>query len=272
VWTAGTIRFGETDPETGRQRTEFEAEGLTLGADIRLNPNFGIGIGIGYGSDTVDVGSNGSRSKTEATTLAVYASHLLGGGYFADWVAGYQSLDVDLRRYVTSTRALVNASRGGDQWFVSATAGADVERGKWVLSPYGRLDISRGTLDGYAERSGSPFDLAFGEQEVNFTAVGVGARAQYTHLFEGGSVRPSFSVEYLYDVERSANARVAYTDRVSGPFSSIALTGFDREELKLGAGLEVDWGTLAVQLDYLNRFARVSGSDQSLQLTVRYAF
>jgi large repetitive protein len=272
VWTAGTIRFGETDPETGRQRTEFEAEGLTLGADVRLSSNLAVGVGIGYGNDTVDVGSNGSRTSAEATTIAVYASHLLGGGYFADWVAGYQALDVDIRRHVTSTGALISSSRSGSQLFVSATAGADVERGQWLLSPYGRIDISRGTLDAYRETSGSVFDLSFAEQTMDVTAVGLGARARYTHSFEGGVARPSLMVEYLYDLEQNSTARVAYADRVSGPFSSIALSGFSQEELKLGAGLELDWGDLAMQIDYVTRFSGVSGSDHSVQLTLRYAF
>lgn len=80
-------------------------------------------------------------------------------------------------------------------------------------------------------------------------------------------------IEYQYDLERNADARVAYFDRVSGPFSTIPLTGLAREQLMLGSGGELQLeAAFALELEYLNRIASGSGSDQSVQVGVKVKY
>jgi large repetitive protein len=273
VWAGGTIRFGDRDPTTGRLSQKFESEGITFGGDYRFNPSFAAGIGGGLGRDTVDIGDKGSRSKGEAKTLAIYGSHQLGSGIYLDWLGGYQTLDFDLRRYVTPTGTLVNSSRSGRQWFATASTGADIEAGNWLMTPYARIDMTRGRLKGYSENSGSFFDLNFLDQNLDFTALGLGTRVNYRHIFKCGALLPRLRIEYQYDLERNAAARVAYIDRISGPFSTVPLSGLEREQLMLGAGVELQLAAaLAFEIEYLNQIASGSGSDQSVQVGVKVKF
>ena len=273
VWAGGAIRFGERDATSGRVVQDFESEGITIGADYRFSPSFAAGVGIGLGRDTVDVGDEGSRSSGEAKTIALYASHQFGKGFFIDWLAGYQKLDFDLRRYVTLNGALVNSRRTGDQWFGTVTAGADIQRGDWQLTPYARLDITRARLNGYSESSGSVFDLAFLNQDVDFTSIGAGARFKYRHKTTWGELLPQLRAEYQWNVERSADARVTYTDQISGPFSNISLSGIGREELTLGGKLEMlfvpDW---ALAFEYIARISPGAGTDNMMQVAVKHEF
>jgi uncharacterized protein YhjY with autotransporter beta-barrel domain len=273
IWAGGTIRFGDRDPATGRLSQKFESEGITFGGDYRFSPSFAAGLGVGLGRDTVDIGEEGSRSQGEAKTIAIYGSHQLGSGIYFDWLGGYQALDFDLRRYVTPTGQLVNSNRSGRQWFGTVSTGADIETGNWLITPYARIDLTRGRLNGYTENSGSVFDLAFLDQDVDFTALGLGTRINYRHIFKGGALLPRLRFEYQYDLERNADARVAYFDLVSGPFSTIPLTGLAREQLVLGAGAELQLeAALALEFEYLNRSASGSGSDQSVQVGLKYKF
>jgi large repetitive protein len=273
IWAGGAIRFGERDAASGRVSQDFESEGITIGADYRFSPSFAAGIGIGLGRDRVGVGDEGSQSRGEAKTIAFYASHQFGKGFYVDWLAGYQKLDFDLRRYVTLTGALVNSRRTGDQWFGTMTAGADIERGNWQLTPYARLDITRATLNGYSESTRSMFDLAFLEQNVDFTSIGAGARFKYRHKTRWGELLPQLRAEYQWNVERSADARVAYADQISGPFSNISLSGIGREELTLGGKLEMlfvpDW---ALALEYIGRFSSGAATDNMIQIGFKYEF
>ncbi len=273
LWAGGTIRFGDRDPNTGRLSQKFESEGISIGADYRFSPSFAAGIGVGLGRDTVEIGDNGSQSQGEAKTVAVYGSHALGSGFYIDLLGGYQWLDFDLRRYVTSNGALINSNRTGRQWFVTGSTGADIETGNWLVTPYARIDLTRGTLNGYTENSGSLFDLRFLRQDVNFTSLGLGTRVNYRHLFKGGTFLPRLRLEYSYDLERNADAQVAYLDLVSGPFSTIPLSGLAREQLMLGVGTELQLeGAIAFELEYLNRIASGSGSDQAVQVGVSVKF
>jgi hypothetical protein len=80
-------------------------------------------------------------------------------------------------------------------------------------------------------------------------------------------------MEYQYDLERSADARLAYFDRISGPFSRIPLIGMAREQLMLGAGVELQLDPAWVfEIEYLNRVASGSGTDQSVQAGVKVKF
>lgn len=273
VWASGTIRYGDVDPQTGVAAQTFEADGLTLGADYRYNDRLALGVGLGFGNDIVTVGTNGSRSRTQAVTAATYGSYLLGGGFFTDWVVGYQWLDLELRRYASSTGGIIRSNRSGSQLFVSAAAGADLDVGNWRISPYGRFDIARGSLDAYRENTGSLFDLSYGEQNLDYAAVGVGSTFQTVYPFEGGQFLPQLSVEYLYDLDRQEAARVGYVERSNGAFSTIALTGIDREQLSVGLGFQVQWDTgSTVGVDYLTRFSSGIGSDETWQLNARFQF
>jgi large repetitive protein len=264
---------GDRDPATGRLSQKFESEGITFGGDYRFSPSFAAGVGAGLGRDTVDIGDKGSRSKGEAKTIAIYGSHQLGSGIYFDWLGGYQALDFDLRRYVTPTGALVNSSRSGRQWFATASTGADIETGNWLITPYARMDMTLGRLKGYTENSGSLFDLSFLDQDVDFTSLGLGTRINYRHIFKGGALLPRLRIEYQYDLERNSVARVAYFDRISGPFSTVPLSGLEREQLMLGAGVELHLeAALAFEIEYLNRIAPSSGSDQSVQIGVKLKF
>jgi large repetitive protein len=273
IWAGGAIRFGDRDANSGRVAQEFESEGITIGADYRFSPSFGAGLGVGLGRDTVDVGDNGSQSRGEAKTIALYGSLLPAKGWFVDGLIGYQQLDFDLTRYVTPTGALVNSSRDGDQWFATLSAGTDIETGNWRLIPYARFDMTRATLKGYAENSGSVFDLTFLDQDVNFTSLGLGTRVKYSHRTGWGYLLPQLRAEYQWNVERNADARVTYNDLIANPFSVIPLTGIGREELTLGAKLEAMIGSdLGLALEYLGRFSQGSGSDGTVQVGVKYTF
>ncbi|UYV16554.1 putative Ig domain-containing protein [Porphyrobacter sp. ULC335] len=268
VWTGGTIRFGDRDAQSGRLSQEFNSEGISIGADYQFSPSFAAGLGVGIGRDETDVGENGSRSEGTAKTIAAYGSHQLGKGIYLEWLGGYQWLDFDLRRYVTSTGALIDSSRSGQQWFATGSLGAEIETGKWVITPYSRLDLVRGKLGGYTENTGSLWDLRFLDQDIDFTSIGLGTIIAYEHRFKRGSLLPRLRAEYLYDLERNADAGVAYRDLVNGPFSTVTLTGFAREQFTFGFGTELLLGSVAFELDYLNRMASGAGSDQAVQVGV----
>lgn len=273
IWAGGTIRWGSRDQQTGRPAERFESEGVTFGADYRFNSDFAAGIGIGLGRDTTDVGRNGSQSKGEAKTIALYGSHLLGGGFYLDWLAGYQWLDFDLRRYVTLSGAMVNSTRSGRQWFGSISAGADIESGNLRATPYARIDAQRGTLNGYTENSGSVFDLTYLDQDVAFTSVAVGAKLDYRFAVENGFFLPRLRLEYQRDIERRSEALVTYFDQISGPYNAVPLIGYSRSRLLMGIGVEMVIGDrTTVDVEYSQRQNNGAGADRGVLINVKQEF
>ncbi len=240
IWAAGMIRSGNHDGRNGSAGVYYETDGVSVGIDRRISDAFSVGGGVGYGRDGSDIGDNGSRSEGSAYTFAMYASFSPGDRFFLDGLVGYQKLDYDLRRYVTTNGAFVNGSRSGTQWFGSVSAGADFQSGVWQVTPYVRADVMRGDLEAYTETGDAIFSLAYDNMEVDTTTGNVGVRIDYRHQAAWGFLTPQFRLEYQHDFRANGSQSMRYADMPTGPFYSTRLSEFDRTRLMFGLGLLFD--------------------------------
>jgi outer membrane autotransporter protein len=236
AWISGIIRSGNQDGRGGGAGADFETDGVSIGADYRINRAFVLGAGLGYGRDESDVGDNGSRVEGDAYAMVLYASYHPGDRYFLDALAGYQRLSYDLRRYVAASDGLVEGSRDGRQWFGSISAGAQFQHDNWQLTPYARIDVSKATLDAYAEQGDPIYSLAYGEQDVDATTGNIGLRFESRHATAWGAFAPQVRLEYQHDFNGDSSATMQYADLLTGPVYRADLQGFDRNRFMLGLG------------------------------------
>jgi outer membrane autotransporter protein len=251
IWASGTIRSGNHDGRNGSADVDFETDGVSFGMDYRVNDGLVIGGGVGYGQDESDIGGNGSRSEGSALTLALYTSYSPGELFFLDALFGYQTLNYDLRRFVTSNGNFVRGSRDGTQWFGSVSVGADFRTGAWQFTPYLRGDVARGDLDAYTETGDTIFSLAYDKMAVDTNTGSAGLRIDYRRETSWGMLVPQFRVEYQHDFRADGAQVMRYADLPSGPFYSTSLSEFDRTRLILGAGVRFDFSTgWSLKFDY----------------------
>ena len=269
VWASGLIRSGNQDGRNGDANVDFETDGVSVGADYRLNAAFAFGGGVGYGRDESDIGDNGSRGEADAFTLALYASYSPGDRWFVDMLLGYQSLGYELRRHVAANGSLVDGSRDGAQWFGSVSTGADIRRGNWQFTPYARMDVAQGTLDSYSETGDPLYALAYGELDVETTTGNAGVRIDYRHQTDRGAFSPQLRLEYQRDFKGNGAQTMQYADAPSGPFYRTRSSDFDRSRLMLGAGFlfsaDNDW---SFKFDYRGLIGSGGDRDHGLQFEV----
>ena len=273
IWTAGMIRSGNHDGRNGSAGVDFETDGLSAGLDYRVSDALAVGGGVGYGTDSSDIGDNGSRSKGTAYTFALYASYSPGDAFFIDGLWGYQSLDYDLHRFVTSNGNFVDGKRKGSQWFGSVSAGADFQKGAWQFTPYVRGDVARAQLDGYTEHGDPIFALRYEGLGVDTDTGNAGIRIDYRHDMSWGLLSPQFRVEYQHDFKGNGAQTMRYADLASGPFYRAGLTDFDRTRLMLGLGvlfdLNNDW---SFKFDYRGLIGSGDDTDHGFQINVDRKF
>ncbi len=273
IWTAGMIRSGNHDGRNGSAGVDFETDGVSFGLDYRVNDAFTIGGGVGYGRDDSDVGDNGSRSEGSAFTLAFYGSYSPGDVFFLDGLWGYQSLDYDLRRFVTTNGNFVTGSRSGTQLFGSVSMGADIQKGAWQFTPYVRGDVARARLDGYTEQGDALFALNYNPLEVDTDTGNVGVRIEYRREVNWGMFSPQFRVEYQHDFKGNGAQTMRYADQLTGPFYSADLSDFDRTRLMLGLGvlfsLDNDW---SFKIDYRGLIGSGDDTDHGFLFNVDKKF
>lgn len=234
TWIAGSLRTGRQDGQAGE--LDFESDGLSLGVDRRIREDLVIGVGLGWGRDDNEVGDEGSRLDGESQALAVYASWHPGERGFLDVVLGRQSLEFDLRRYVTATGGLVSGRREGDQWFASLSAGAAFDSGALRTTPYARLDVLRTELDAYTETGDPVWALAYGPMDIEHTVLSGGVRFEGFRDLGWATLAPQLRIEYQRLLEGRGEGWLRYADLPGGTaFNAVGLES-DRNRLVLGLG------------------------------------
>ncbi len=269
LWVGGAIRSGSLDRQSQRAGVDFQTDGLSLGTDYRVSSSFALGAGVGFGRDDSDVGRDGSRSKSTAYTLALYASYHPGQTLFFDTLVGYQLLSYDLRRYVTDNGAVAEGDRSGHQWIASLSAGADLQRGDWQITPYARVDAARATLDAYSEAAMAPYALRYEDMDVATTTGNLGLRLEWRRQMTWGRLTPQFRLEYQHDFQGRGDATLGYADIVGGTLYRTGQSVYDRNRLMLGVGVvfSTDQG-LSTRVEYRGVTDGDSGSDQTWMFNV----
>ncbi len=135
LWTGGTVDFGSRNGMVERNGAGFNTEGVTLGADYRVNDLLVFGVGGGYGHDRSDIGNDGTRSTAESYSIALYASFRPLDQLFLDGTIGTGSLAFDSVRFAADADAFATGHRSGEQNFASLTTGYLLKDEGWHLTP-----------------------------------------------------------------------------------------------------------------------------------------
>jgi outer membrane autotransporter protein len=272
-WTGGAVNFGKMQPGTSDNGIDFTTSGVSFGADKQVASKLTLGVGVGYGHDVSDIGQHGSRSSVDSYNFAFYGSYQPTDKTYIDAVIGYQWLQFDARRYVTDNGNTVHGSRDGKQLFGSFSIGYQHQTDDMLLTPYGRLDLARATLDGYTETGDSIFALDYQRQTVKTSTATLGILAQWTAKRDYGTWAPQLRAEFGHDMQGSSQATMRYADLINGPLYQATLTGQSRNHTMLGAGvaLQMTRGWL-LRAEYQNYLDNSSKDNQSILLGVEKKF
>ncbi|MGH6760857.1 MAG: IPT/TIG domain-containing protein [Phyllobacterium sp.] len=267
-WAGGFVNFGTAN------KHEIDLEhtliGVSGGVDYRFSPNFTAGIGFGYGRDTVDVGTNGTQSKGEAFSTAIYGSYHPHNNVFVDGLLGYSALDFGSKRFVTPTSDFANGDRSGSQVFGSLSGGYEYKSDQFLLSPYGRIEAAWTRLNGFTESGAASYDLTFGDQEMNMFAGVLGMRTEYAFPQDWGLLKARGRLEYTHDFSGSSWASMGYADLNIGLPYTLDVDAFSRDYLAAGLGFDasIDNGA-TIGFDYTTAFG-FDGNSQAHNFALRF--
>ena len=275
IWTGGAISFGSRDARAGTSGNgfDFHTSGLSAGSDYRVNDDFAFGGGLGYGHDSSDIGHHGTRSTANSYSVAFYASYHPSSMTYLDGLAGYQSMSFDSRRFVTDDGSYLTGHRHANQFFASISTGYEYRKDAFQLTPYGRLDLASGTLDGYMENGGSVYALSYRRETVKTTTGSLGLRMNYQCVVSMGTLAPQLRLEYQHDFQGSTNATLSYADLLSGPIYRTSVIGLNQNRMLFGIGANLQtWKGLNFRLEYQTQFGTGSETDRSILLNLQKKF
>lgn len=269
-WSSGFVNFGQRD--SGKLDLDYTLVGVSGGIDYRFSERFVAGFGVGYGRDRTDIGGNGTENRANACSAAVYGSFKPIDNFFIDALVGGSILDFDSTRFITADGSLTDGKRDGHQLFGSLTAAYEFRQEAWLVSPYGRMEMSRSWLDGYAEEGGSIYRLTYGDQTVDTVTGVVGLRANYAIDYTWGRLTPGVRAEYAHDFQGSSRAAMGYSALGGLPYA-LDVEGESSDSANVGLSLDFSFDNAwTTGVEYRTGFGSSGARDHALALRVGAKF
>jgi uncharacterized protein YhjY with autotransporter beta-barrel domain len=265
LWSAGVMTFGDRDGRMGSEGFDFRSDGVTVGADWRVNESFLFGVAGGFGWN--DTKFDEARSGLDAgqRSLAAYGLWRQGEHFFIDGIVGWGRLDFDITRWSAVAGATATAQRDGNQAFGSLTLGYDHNSGGMTLTGYGRLDTSRTRLDAYREFGLGIYDLSYGKQTIQNSSVAVGVEGSYLFAESSDQLRPYWMVEYRDAFENRSDVSLNYVVMPVSTDYTLGLRSYGDSAFTYGAGLDM---TIAPSWRLSLLFRREHASDQQANSSI----
>ncbi len=269
VWTSGFVNFGER--EDGRLDLDYTLAGVSGGIDYRFSEELIAGVGVGYGRDSTDVGNNGTQSRANAYSAAFYGSYTPFENLFIDALLGGSVLDFNSVRFIAADSNFTSGRRNGSQLFGSLTAAYEFRNESWLVSPYGRVEMSRSWLQGFSEAGDSTYRLTYGDQTVDNVAGVLGLRASYAFDYEWGRLIPGVRAEYALDLKDSGRAIMGYAASGGLPYA------LDRKDEISGYGnigltLDAIFNVWSAGLEYRTGFDDSGTRDHAVRIKIETRF
>ena len=208
AWSEGEFRIGKFNSSSNVSDQKFDSYGISLGIDKPYWGNGILGFSLTFGKDDVDIGSLGSKVKSDNLSFAVYSRFNEINLPPVETTIGIGKNKMGNRR-VDGSQTL-SGEREVNMIFGSAKIySKPYIEDKITLTPYGQLQVAYIELENYSESGGS-LALTYKNQNVNRGMASLGTEMIYNiHLAEG-RLKPFSSLEYGYDFTKKSDVNMHY--------------------------------------------------------------
>ena len=208
AWSEGEFRIGKFNSSSNVSDQKFDSYGISLGIDKPYWGNGILGFSLTFGKDDVDIGSLGSKVKSDNLSFAVYSRFNQINLPPVETTIGIGKNKMGNRR-VDGSQTL-SGEREVNMIFGSAKIySKPYIEDKITLTPYGQLQVAYIELENYSESGGS-LALTYKNQNVNRGMASLGTEMIYNiHLAEG-RLKPFSSLEYGYDFTKKSDVNMHY--------------------------------------------------------------
>ena len=274
----------------GDRKFDFNSKGLTLGADYRfLGEKLFAGAALGYKDFDSDFTTQSGDTSNQGYNLSFYSTYLVSDKSYIDALVNFGRSQIDSRRPVNNDGS---GGIGNEVTFavgqpdarelgLSIGGGYEFNQGEWGITPYGRIDYVRGTIDAYNESASHPSATAslftINKQTVDSLTSTVGVRAARTISTSSGVFVPQASIEWKHEFkDRSTISGTSnyLTDLgLPGSFSEENADSPDRNYYNVGVGVSAVFPKgRSGYLNFESRFGDDQIKDNAVKAGFRWEF
>ena len=221
---------GSMDSKNGTPGFESKINGITIGVDADLNPDFTAGVAFSYAKSKLNNKSVSGEAKADTYVGSVYGgwNH---GSYFLDGMLSYAGSRHDIERVKNKADSVK-----GSMWGARAVAGYMHPVQQWTLQPRAEFNYSNFKLDEFTEQGGPDAQ----QVKVNdYDVMELGAGLKVFGEFDAGrgTIKPEASIMAYHDF-KDDKPQGSYRYVKLQPFNdSLPLVGASREQNRYALGL-----------------------------------
>lgn len=251
---SGQIQRQNASAQAATPGYSMGSNGLTFGADYRVNDNVVLGGALGYThqSTTLDLGQ-GDMSM-HGWSLSAYATWYNKSDWYIDSSLTWSNNNFDARRHIAYALPLpgggvsivdqvASSSSGGNDFAGSVTFGRDFHKEAVSYGLYGKLQYDHSSFDGFTEYlaaglPGSGLGLRVDPRSTTSIASVLGAKIDYNASMSWGVMVPHAEVEWQHEYRTSPNSFTAYF--IEDPTNTPILIQGDKTDsdfFRIGAGM-----------------------------------
>ena len=298
LFANGEYAFGDKDQgkdlivSTGGRNFDFHSKGLTFGADYRLSgEKIILGGAIGYKDFDVDFTTQSGYVNTKGHNLSVYGTYLVSDKSYIDVILGVGKDSVDSRRPVNNDgsnnikqkETFAIGKPSGKEFTFSVGGGYEFHQEKWSLTPYGRLDIIKGSIDAYTETtshsSAKTSLVSINKQSIESLTSTIGVNANRVISTSKGVFMHHASIEWIHEFKGRggiSGKSLFLEDNILGLSSGFKETNrrnIDKNYFNIGAGISTVFPKgRSAYLDLKSRLGDSSIKDNAIKVGFRWEF
>ncbi|WP_373019551.1 autotransporter domain-containing protein, partial [Thiomicrorhabdus sp.] len=269
-WIRGVANYGNIDDTLNVSGADYNASGVAIGADYKLDDKLTLGAAFGQTRTDVDVDLGSMNVSTYQAAL--YGKKRLEDDYYVSGMAGigYHNTEADRQVIVGLTNSIAKsdynswtgnmAIEGGRRFAINETGS---------VTPYAGIEYAHLYHEGFTERGAGEANLKVADNTQNSLRSAIGARIEQTWTTNKGyRVRPSVELAWVHEyLDDTAVLRAGFAPT---PETTFSLDGskLDRDRARVGLGLNMQLSdTASLTLGYQGEIA---GSDERQDFSATY--
>ncbi|MCZ6664918.1 MAG: autotransporter outer membrane beta-barrel domain-containing protein [Gammaproteobacteria bacterium] len=242
AFVATTGEFGDVDGS--RNQSGFDYDGLfaTTGIDYRINHWLLAGVAGTYGAVDADIDDGRGGADTDSYSLSGSAQANFMENFFLDATVSHTWTDYDTTRRVNSggTTTTASGDTDGTAWSVMARGSARFPVGSGYIGPIVKLEYMDVDVDGYTETGAGGLSLTVGDDNHQWLAGSLGARAALPIELSVGRLIPRAGISLVHAFKDDAPTLSATFSGLPGTTMAIPTDGTDDTYLEVEAGISLD--------------------------------
>lgn len=299
VYLNGELFTGDRDQTALEAGFDLDGGRVTAGTDYRVTDNTFVGASLDYITSSTDF-DNGSALDTDGVDITLYGTTFTDTGMYFEAAVGVGFNDYSQdRRFQYTIPALpppagtglgetiinqtASSDTDGDQFYLSAGVGKDIDVGNGVLANFAAsLNYLDASIDGFTETiSGGAPGLGMGlrvrDQDIESLRSSLGAQISKSISTGAGVIVPFVRADWLHEFDNDSRTIIASfaNDSFFGTTTTFGLTTDEPDEdyFRVGGGLSAVFagglqGFVAVDsvlgLDDLSYYSITAGISKEL--------